>query len=214
MCSRYFLDADGNIIAYTFRVPVNDRVQRRFNIAPTQQAPVIRAGRDGALEAAMLRWGLVPFWAQDLRIGAKLINARSETVAEKPAFREAFGRRRCVVPASGYFEWTGEPKYRVPHAITVEERPLLPFAGLWESWRDAAGATIETYTILTTAANPFVSGMHDRIPAILEDRDVDTWIRGSAEEAWQLVKPYAPETMREHPVTRELNLTTFEAPFE
>ena len=214
MCSRYFLDADGNVIAYTFRVPVNDRIQKRFNIAPTQQAPVIRAGRDGALEAAMLRWGLAPFWAPDLKIGAKLINARSETVAEKPAFREAFRRRRCVVPASGYFEWTGEPKYRVPHAITVEGRPLLPFAGLWESWRDSSGATIETYTILTTPANPFVSGMHDRMPAILEDGDVETWIRGSAEEAARLIKPYAAQSMREHAVTRELNLPTFEAPFE
>ncbi|HVP70015.1 MAG TPA: SOS response-associated peptidase, partial [Gemmatimonadaceae bacterium] len=111
MCSRYFLDADGNIIAYTFRVPAEPRIVRRANIAPTQEAPVIRAARDGAgREVAMLRWGLVPFWAKDASIGHKLINARSESAMEKPAFREAFRARRCAIPASGFYEWTGAPK--------------------------------------------------------------------------------------------------------
>src|SRR5512134_882075 len=105
MCSRYFLDADGNIIAFTFRVPANDRIRKRFNIAPTQEAPVIRVAASGERELAMLRWGLVPFWAKDLRVGTKMINARSEGVEAKPAFREALKQRRCLVPATGFFEW-------------------------------------------------------------------------------------------------------------
>jgi putative SOS response-associated peptidase YedK len=211
MCSRYFLDDDGNIIAYTFQVPVHERIRKRFNIAPTQEAPVIRAAAGGAREVALLRWGLVPSWAKDLAVGNKMINARCETVSEKPAFRQAFRRRRCVVPASGFFEWTGEPGYRVPHAITVEGRALLPFAGLWDSWKDAHGQPIETYTIITTAANRFMTGMHDRMPAILADGDIDRWLDGSPEEALELIKPYADEPMREREVTRALNSATFES---
>jgi putative SOS response-associated peptidase YedK len=143
MCSRYFLDADGNIIAYTFRVPVNDKVQRRFNIAPTQQAPVVRVDREGNREVALLRWGLVPFWAKDLKAGNRMINARCEGVAEKPAFREALQRRRCIVPASGFFEWKAVGRHKQPFAITLPDEPLFGFAGLWERWRarqDAPGA--------------------------------------------------------------------------
>src|SRR5258706_1887338 len=105
MCSRYFLDADGNVIAYTFQVPVHERILKRFNIAPTQEAPVVRLSRDGEREVALLRWGLVPFWAKDLKIGTRTINARSEGIESKPAFRDALKSRRCIVPATGFFEW-------------------------------------------------------------------------------------------------------------
>ena len=205
MCSRYFLDADGNIIAYTFRVPVHDGIRKRLNIAPSQEAPVIRVREDGAREVAMLRWGLVPFWAKDPSVGSRMINARSETVMEKPAFRQAFRSRRCAIPASGFYEWTGDAKRRVPHAIMVHDRPLVAFAGLWECWRDAQGKPLETYTILTTAANRFVSGMHDRMPAILADGDVDTWLTGGTEDAWKVIRPYPEEPMREQVVSRALN---------
>lgn len=206
MCSRYFLDADGNVIAYAFRVPALDAIRRRFNIAPSQEAPVIRGGAGGAgREVAMLRWGLVPSWAKDPSVGSRMINARSETAAAKPAFRDAFRSRRCAVPASGFYEWTGEAKRRVPHAITVEGRPLIAFAGLWESWKDGAGKPLETYTILTTAANGFVSPMHDRMPAILAEGDLDAWLSGSAEEASKLILPPPDDAMRERTVSRALN---------
>jgi|SRR5215831_13382128 len=206
MCSRYFLDADGNIIAYTFRVPAEPRIVRRANIAPTQEAPVIRATRDGAArEVAMLRWGLVPFWAKDPSIGHKLINARSESALEKPAFREAFRARRCAIPASGFYEWTGVPKHRVPHAITVEGRPIVAFAGLWERWKGANGQRLETYTILTTAANAFVAPMHDRMPAILAEHDIDAWLTAPPEEAAKLVRPYPDGALREREVSRAIN---------
>jgi putative SOS response-associated peptidase YedK len=205
MCSRYFLDADGHVIAYTFRVPVDVRIRRRFNIAPSQEAPVVRAGEGGARAVAMLRWGLVPPWAKDPSAGSRMINARSETVATKPAFRQAFRSRRCVIPASGFYEWTGGPRRRIPHAITVEGLPIIAFAGLWERWTDAAGKPLETYTILTTAANAFVTPMHDRMPAILAGGDIDAWLAGSAEDAWKVIRPYPEDAMRERAVSRALN---------
>lgn len=205
MCSRYFLDADGNVIAYTFRVPVHDGIRKRFNIAPSQEAPVVRTSEAGAREVAMLRWGLVPPWAKDPSVGSRMINARSETVAAKPAFRQALRSRRCAIPASGFYEWTGDPRRRVPHAITVEGLPLIAFAGLWERWKDASGKALETYTILTTAANRFVSPMHDRMPAILAGGDVDAWLAGSPEDAWNAIRPYPDDAMRERTVSRALN---------
>lgn len=190
MCSRYFLDADGNIIAYTFRVPLTDRIKRRFNIAPTQQAPVVREGPSGR-EVALLRWGLVPFWAKDLKIGTSMINARSEGIEAKPAFRDAVKSRRCVVPATGFFEWQGEPGRKQPYAITVPGLELLAFAGLWERWKPAEGEPIETFTIVTTDANESVAKIHDRMPVILPLDAVDTWLTAPPDEARQLLKPYA-----------------------
>jgi len=190
MCSRYFLDADGNIIAYTFRVPPSDRIRKRFNIAPTQEAPVIRAG-PGGRELAMLRWGLVPAWARDLKVGTKMINARSEGIDAKPAFRDAVKARRCVVPATGFFEWQGEPGRKQPYAITVPEQPLFAFAGLWERWQPRGGDPVETFTIVTTEANEAVARIHDRMPVILPLEAVDTWLTAPPAEALALLQPYA-----------------------
>ncbi len=193
MCSRYFLDADGNIIAYTFQVPVHDRIRKRFNIAPTQEAPVVRAAPGGGREVAMLRWGLVPSWAKDAKIGTKMINARAEGLAQKPAFREAFGRRRCLVPATGFFEWQGAPGRKQPFAVTVPEQPLFAFAGLWECWKGAERAPLDSYTIVTTEANPQVARIHDRMPVILRPAQWDAWLAGTPEEARALLAPYAGE---------------------
>jgi len=181
MCSRYFLDADGNIIAYTFRVPPNPSIRKRFNIAPTQLAPVIRAprgadGAAGAREVAMLRWGLVPFWAKDLKVGTSMINARSEGVESKPAFREAIRQRRCVVPATGFFEWQGEPGRKQPFAITLPGHEIIAFAGLWERWKPADGEPVETFTIVTTDANDAVAEIHDRMPLTISRDDWDRWL--------------------------------------
>jgi putative SOS response-associated peptidase YedK len=208
MCSRYFLDADGNVIAYTFNVPVHDRIRKRFNIAPTQQAPVVRVGEGGSREVAMLRWGLVPSWAKDPAIGNRMINARSETAAEKPSFRHAFRNRRCLVPASGFYEWTGEAGHKIPHAITCADQPVFAFAGLWESWCDRAnpGAPpVETYTLLTTNANRALAAIHDRMPVILSPADHETWLSAPAAEAAQLLNPYADGPMRERVVSTRVN---------
>jgi putative SOS response-associated peptidase YedK len=197
MCSRYFLDADGNIIAYTFRVPPTDAIRKRFNIAPTQEAPVVRISRSGEREVSMLRWGLVPAWAKDLKSGTKMINARAEGVEGKPAFRDAVQRRRCIVPATGFFEWQGEPGRKQPFAITVPDQPLFAFAGLWERWKPASGEPVETFTIVTTDANEAVARIHDRMPVILPVDAIDTWLTGPPEQALALLKPYErPVTLR------------------
>jgi putative SOS response-associated peptidase YedK len=208
MCSRYFLDADGNVIAYTFSVPVHDRIRKRFNIAPTQEAPVVRTAESGAREVAMLRWGLVPSWARDLSIGNRMINARSETAAEKPSFRQALRKRRCLVPASGFYEWTGEPGHKIPHAITVADQPVFAFAGLWECWHDKANPDappVETFTLLTTSANRALAAVHDRMPVILAAGDHENWLHARPEEAAQLLRPYADDAIRERVVSTRVN---------
>jgi putative SOS response-associated peptidase YedK len=191
MCSRYFLDADGNIIAYTFRVPVTEPVRKRFNIAPTQDAPVVRNRADGTRELALLRWGLVPPWARDLAVGTKMINARAEGVDEKPAFRAAIRQRRCIVPASGFFEWKGPPGRKQPFAITLPDRPLFGFAGLWETWKASEGRVVETFTIVTTDANDAIAEIHDRMPVILPREAEDAWLSGEPREACKLLTPYS-----------------------
>ena len=190
MCSRYFLDADGNIIAYTFRVPPDDRIRKRFNIAPAQEAPVIRTDGAGNREIAILRWGLVPSWSKDLAAGTKMINARGESVATKPAFREAFRLRRCIVPASGFYEWKGAPGRKQPYAITLPGQPLFAFAGLWETWHPKQGEPVRTFTIITTDANETVARIHDRMPVVIAPEAIDTWLSGEPAEAGALLEPY------------------------
>lgn len=190
MCSRYFLDADGNVIAYTFTVPLNERIRRRFNIAPTQEAPVVRIGTGGAREIAMLRWGLVPAWAKDLSVGTKMINARGEGAATKPAFRDAMASRRCLVPATGFFEWQGVAGRKQPFAISLPDRPLFAFAGLWETWKPRGGNAVQTFTIMTTDANEAVAKIHDRMPVILPKEAEGAWLEGALPDANALLRPY------------------------
>jgi putative SOS response-associated peptidase YedK len=211
MCSRYFLDADGNVIAYTFRVPENTAVRRRYNIAPTQEAPVVRVGVSSELEMPMLRWGLVPAWAKELAVGTKMINARSESVDEKPAFREAFKSRRCLVPATGFYEWKGVPGRKQPYAITVADRPLFAFAGLWESWRPRGGEPVQTFAIITTDANPAVASIHDRMPVIVRPEDEEAWLHGDPAQALAILKPHGGE-MKLRAVNRAMGSPNLEGP--
>jgi putative SOS response-associated peptidase YedK len=146
----------------------------RYNIAPTQDVPVVRQGENGRT-LSMLRWGLVPSWAKDRKIGASMINARAEGVAEKPAFRVAFRTRRCLVPASGFYEWIAEGKKKQPVYITAADGGALTFAGLWERW-SGEGETVESFTIITTAPNAVCAAVHDRMPVILGRADWDAWL--------------------------------------
>ncbi|MBC8022240.1 MAG: SOS response-associated peptidase [Burkholderiales bacterium] len=191
MCSRYFLDADGNVIAYTFSVAADDRLRKRFNIAPTQEAPIVRAAKDGGRELAMARWGLVPYWAKDLAVGTKMINARCEGVETKPAFRAAVEKRRCIVPATGFFEWKGVARHKQPFAITLPDRHVFGFAGLWERWKPEGGEPVETFTIVTTDASEAVAQIHDRMPVILPRHAEDRWLHGDPVEACKLLTPYS-----------------------
>jgi putative SOS response-associated peptidase YedK len=191
MCSRYFLDADGNVIASTFAVAADERVRQRFNIAPTQLAPIVRMAPGGERELALARWGLVPRWAKDLAVGTKMINARGEGVETKPAFRDAVAKRRCIVPATGFFEWKGVARQKQPFAITLPGRHVFGFAGLWERWKPTEGDAVETFTIVTTEANPAVAEIHDRMPVILPREAEETWLAGDPAEAVRLLAPYA-----------------------
>lgn len=149
----------------------------RYNVAPTQRAPVVRQDAKGERSAASLTWGLVPHWAKDPTIGSRLINARSEEASGKPSFRDAVKRRRCLVPVSDFYEWQAIPgeKRKQPWAFRVKEVPLFAFAGLWERW-DKAGEPLETFTILTRKPNELITPLHDRMPVIVRPDHYDTWL--------------------------------------
>lgn len=205
MCGRYTLAVSPAQLAARFGVAPLE-LQPRYNIAPTQPAPVVRLGDDGR-EMTLLRWGLIPSWANDASIGARLINARSETVLEKPAFRTAFRRRRCLIPASGFYEWQATAAGKQPFYITSVDGEPMAFAGLWEQWRAPDGALLESYTILTTAANAVVAPIHDRMPVILPP-DLDAlWLDPAADvsrlHALCLNPP--PVALRAYPVSRAVN---------
>ena len=172
----------------------------RFNIAPTQNSFVVRLNREGQRELADLRWGLVPFWAKDLKLGSKMINCQSETADMKPVFREAFSKRRCVVVANGFFEWPEKDK---PRFITLKDAAPFAFAGLWESWGPKDSST-ETFTILTTTPNEFMAEVHHRMPVMLAPDSWSSWLGETevpVETLKGLCKPFPSERMTSWPVT-------------
>lgn len=188
MCGRFVSASSPEDLADYFDAAIDqEALGANFNVAPTHEVPIVRA-RDRNRSINLLRWGLVPFWAKDLKIGSKMINARSETVAEKPAYRRAFAKRRCLVPADGFYEWANVPgqKAKQPYYIYRSDGEPLVFAGLWERWSpktedgdesEAESAeVIETFTILTTGANGDMEPVHNRMPVMLPPAVWDTWL--------------------------------------
>ena len=160
---------------------------------------------DGERRLELMQWGLIPCWAKDKTIGSQCINARAETVATKPSFRAAFKARRCLVPAIGYYEWRQGPAGKQPFFITSVDDEPLAFAGLWESWTDKeTGEIIRSYSILTCTANPFLSEIHDRMPAIVEPKDFETWFAGPPKQALELICP-ATRSLKAYPVSKQVN---------
>ena len=176
-----------------------------FNIAPQSVQPVVRLGRDsGNREFALLRWGLVPFWAKDSKLAYSTINARAEEAITKPAFREALKKRRCLVPADAFYEWKRlNAKSKKPFAIALTSNEPYAFAGLWESWRPKDGEPLETFTILTTDPNEVMAPIHNRMPVILEPKDYDRWLdaEDQARPPVDLLRPYPAKRMRAWPVS-------------
>ncbi len=208
MCGRFTLRSPGNLMIEQFELDFPDDLAPRYNIAPTQQALVIR-GADR--EPAKLRWGLIPFWSKDLSGGARMINARSETVATKPSFRNAFRKRRCLVPADGYIEWVKSGTKKQPYWIRMaDERPFL-MAGLWERWQDKSVADsdpVETFTILTTKSNTLTREIHDRMPVILGPNDYQKWLDTTVVEETELsymFEPYDSNDMKLDPISDRVN---------
>jgi putative SOS response-associated peptidase YedK len=210
MCGRYTLTLTPDELKDLFPdVTFNIEHSPRFNIAPSQLIPVIRRDGNGNLRADMLKWGLIPSWSKDERIGFRLINARAETVAEKPAFREAFKSRRCLIPATGYFEWiiNAETKNKLPIYFIPKSNDIFTFAGLWETWISPDGKIIESTTIITTEPNSFVNNYHLRMPAILPGEEHDKWLSPavkSLDEYSRLLKSY-PNEMDCFPVSMMVN---------
>lgn len=213
MCGRYLITSTLEAIRRVFDVLESPNLGARYNVAPTQQVPVVRFG-EGGRELVQMRWGLVPSWAKDLSIGAKMINARAETVAEKPAFRAAFKRRRCLLPADGFYEWqSGPDRAKQPHFIGLQQDGPFAFAGLWEVWKNPEGPRVESCTIITTTANRRLSAIHHRMPVILSQEDYDTWLTAEAppaepeakDQILGLLRPYPDEAMRSYAVSRHVN---------
>src|SRR5271169_6097011 len=182
MCGRFtqnYTWEEVHAFLRVFGAPRN--LRPHYNIAPTDPVDVVRLNAEGQRELVSMRWGLVPFfWKKSLKEVPATFNARAESVAEKPMFREAFRRRRCIIPASGFFEWTGEKGDKQPHLFTAADgSPILAFAGLWDRWRDrAAGGDVLSCTIIVCGANRWMQTYHDRMPVLLDEKDFDGWLDG------------------------------------
>jgi putative SOS response-associated peptidase YedK len=210
MCGRYVSPDEAAIErAWHLGRGSNNPFARRYNAAPTQMLPVCRVHSNHGLELALLRWGLIPYRAKDTSMAAKMINARCETVAAKPAFRSAFKQRRCLVPMMGFYEWQKNGIRKVPHYIRLLNTEVFAAAGLYEWWPGNEGAEpIESYTIITTDANEMVGKLHDRMPVILHEHDYEAWLdpnNESSEALKALLKPYPAEEMRAHPISTRVN---------
>jgi putative SOS response-associated peptidase YedK len=180
-----------------------DQFPGSWNVAPTDRLPITRL-RNVELEQVTARWGLIPYWAKDEKGGFKCINARAETIATSPSFRGAYKlNRRCLVPASGFYEWETRPDGKQPFYFTSPEGSLLAFAGLWDEWKKPDGTSVLSYTIVTTAPNDFVSRFHDRMPVVLEETDYARWLDG--DDPRDLLKPCHNETLYNYPVSRQVN---------
>jgi putative SOS response-associated peptidase YedK len=211
MCGRYSLTTPVEGLRRLFEFPERPNLAPRYNIAPTQIAPVFRRDETGAMHLAQMRWGLIPSWAKDKKIGHRLINARAETVATQPAFRAAFRQRRCLVAADGFYEWRREGATKRPWRFHLPDNEPFCFAGLWEIWRDPAdGAAVESFAILTTDANEAVAPIHDRMPVMLEGDDAAGWLE-SAEPA-KLLRPIAAARIVGYPVSTVVNAPRNEVP--
>lgn len=208
MCGRYTQTADHTKIAERFHLePPGPGIAQRYNIAPTQDAPVI--ANDTPKQLRLMRWGLVPVWAKDVAIGNRMINARAETLAEKPSFKKPLERRRCLVLADGFYEWRiAAGRAKIPVRIVLKSREPFAFAGLWDLWRSPEGREVATFTIITTRANEFLKPIHDRMPAILRPEDEGKWLAAGSVDAATLVpllRPYPTEKMEAYEVSTLVN---------
>lgn len=214
MCGRYILSITGKVLAEAFDLEELPDLPPRYNIAPTQDAPVVRE-TGGRRRLDLLRWGLIPSWARDAAMGARLVNARAETAASRPSFRSALRRRRCLVPSDGFYEWRKTPSGKQPWLIRMQDGSPFAMAGLWERWRSPGGEPLESFTILTTEPNELVAPLHDRMPVILPPNGWDTWLDPTLDDPSalsRLLRPYPPEGMIAHPVTPAVGSPAFDEP--
>jgi len=215
MCGRYTMHHTAQQIEVRFGISeARATTTERYNIAPTQDVPIV-VEEEGARYLEMVQWGLLPAWAKDPSLGRKIINARSETIAERPAFKPALARRRCVIPSDGFYEWKTEEGARQPIHIRRKDGELFGFAGLWEEWKQPDGTPLRTCTIITTSPNKIMDPIHNRMPVILLPEDEATWLDVTANKpaaVLRLLRPYPTELLEAYPVDRRVNIPTIEDP--
>jgi putative SOS response-associated peptidase YedK len=211
MCGRARLSSDVSEIKLVFSIPPErpaSNFAASWNVAPTDTLPIVRYdGSAGERSLDLMRWGLVPFWAKDIKVGFSNINAKAEGVEARPAFREAFQRRRCLVPLNNFYEWKKLGKDRQPYAVALASRRIMAMAGLWESWRSPAGERLRSFAIVTTAANQLLAPVHDRMPVILGPENWPLWLGEVPADPVQLkalLAPYPADDMVIWPVDRRV----------
>ena len=204
MCGRFQLSVKGRHIKVRFNVEVFDEFYKpNYNAAPSQELPIITNTEPGKL--SYFKWGLIPFWAKDPKIGFKMINARSETISEKPAFKSAFKKRRCLIPANGFYEWRRDEN-KTPFRIFLKSEDLFSMAGIWETWKDGEGKQVHTFSILTTAPNRLMKTIHDRMPVILPKENEQDWLNEQNEKSLKaLLKPFDEDKMEAYTISKKVN---------
>lgn len=216
MCGRFTLIKIEKLISEIFQVSSVPSLSPRYNIAPTQSiATVLQNSETEERECKMMHWGLIPSWSKDTKIGAKMINARAETVAEKPSFRAAFKRRRCLIVADGFYEWKTQDGKKQPFYFQLADGKPFGFAGLWERWEKEDEEAIESCTIITTNANDLMQPIHDRMPVILDSQDYDHWLDPEVqkpESLQSLLQPYRSQEMTSYPVSTKVNNARTDSP--
>jgi putative SOS response-associated peptidase YedK len=216
MCGRIVLSSAPHVLAEKFYLDMVPDLLPRYNIPPTTNiaAVVPNPHSEGRL-VRMFRWGLVPPWSKGPEVGARMINARSETVRDKPAFHKAFAHRRCLIPVDGFYEWQKRGKEKQPFLFRRRDGDVMALAGLWEKWEYPGGRELETCTILTTAANSVMRPIHHRMPVVLPERDWKIWLDLDADQAQRLhalLEPCPAELLVAHPVSPQVNRPQFDGP--
>lgn len=193
MCGRYTLTIDAESLAEHFHLTTIKAYYPRYNIAPGQKVPVIGLNNSGKRGLAFMRWGLIPRWAKEQSVGYKMINARAETVEKKPAFKDSFFHRRCLIPADGFYEWKNANGKKIPYRFILPDKSVFTFAGIWSSWTSPEGNKVLTCCIITTSANEYIKDIHDRMPVILADEEYqEAWLSSNRiSELKSLLQPYS-----------------------
>ncbi len=207
MCGRYSFAPDLKIVNEHYGITIKDgEVEPNYNCAPTQLLPVVTGLNPSII--SLFRWGLIPFWAKDKVIGNKLINARSETIHEKASFKNAFLRRRCLIPADAFYEWKKSPaeKRKIPYRISLSGQAVFSMAGIWETWRSPENEILNTFSILTTSPNELMERIHNRMPVILKKSAEQIWLQSTdVNELQKLLKPYPAESMNAYRISELVN---------
>lgn len=208
MCGRFDLHLPRELLEEIFGISISYEIRRRYNIAPTQEIAAVRTNLDRERQLDFLKWGLIPSWAKDPSIGSRMINARSETVHEKPSFRTALKHRRCVIPANGFYEWEAVEGKKKPFYLKMKDDKPMLFAGLWDHWKPGDGEEILSCAILTTNSNDLITPLHDRMPVLLGISDIDFWLDPALdqpEHLTHLFQPFPSEEMEMYPVSDMVN---------